>query len=884
MKVYYNKFFKGNPYIDIKESISFDTCYCGDISLLSLLMLHGGIPAPQITPEERKAVYHNHLLRNSDFIIKGSPFQDSFATDSYATASKLLEWRDILVSEGWKMEKGESAKLNFLISVEPESLPRGTADCWKEIIDLSSIRLILPQNTQLIVCHEIGDLEPRVRSIFKNQEELGLKIEYLPKKLDGKKNDIGNLKHWLAEGQKSELKYTGDGTLTFMSFEDDDAALKFVATQNPQDWELYLCQEPKKFDNILRYLGQPACGSELSDCEPQVVNLFLIGNGLFEYPLNLDRILAWLEAPVNPLGRSFAHSLARALTATGGVDNREWEEAINKYLDSKGLTDKERDKMIKNIREFLPFPESEIISCEEVIRFNEKLKSWANGILFLNDFPYEEIVREQLREIDKYCETLISLLINYDKATIRFIDLQKWCSSIVSPGTYTQYESETGSRSLISQAGNIFSRVSSMVWFCIYDAGAPLYPFDFLTDKEICSLVDSGVFIYDRNTYNSFFRNAVIETVMSVESLTLIEATKVNGEKVKRHPLMIQIDGAIEGGLKGKVLTPEIGEENYEETKNIDNRSDDCYVKIDERVEIPLRFDLGKTESYSSVDLLTQHPFDYVCKNIAGLRDTKQPSIEAIKKTKGNVAHRMIELVFGPGSKGIEELTEEEYQKIFDYAIQNVGLLLLRPEYIMDYNELKTGMKEGIMKLSNFFKANNLTVEGTEVDLETMSWLPGTVDLWSRCDMILSDDQGNKVVLDFKWSHVPLAYIEMVREGLSAQLIVYSYLIQKQYGCKVRSAYVSFPSCRVITSDNFIGVEKIEDTSRLTLEEKVTMLANGVKFRQKQFQAHTIEHTEGMEPEMSEYYLESEKLNLFPLKLYNNKLNTPLDKDYINFR
>ena len=124
----------------------------------------------------------------------------------------------------------------------------------------------------------------------------------------------------------------------------------------------------------------------------------------------------------------------------------------------------------------------------------------------------------------------------------------------------------------------------------------------------------------------------------------------------------------------------------------------------------------------------------------------------------------------------------------------------------------------------------------------------------------------------------------MIREGLSAQLIVYSYLIKKQYECKVRSAYVSFPGCRVITSDNFVGVEKIEDTSMLTLEDKVTLLANGVKFRQKQFEAHIIEHTDGMLPEESKYYNETKSLNLFPLKLYNEAISLPFNKDYLNLK
>lgn len=884
MKVYYNKFFSSHPFVDLKDHINFDVNYCGDTGLLSLFMLHGGIPTPQETPEERRAIYHNHLLRNSESLIKDTIYEDSFHTDSYATACKILEWRDSLVAIGWSIEQSFTKKLNFLKSVEPVDFPHGLADCWKEIIEASSKRLLLPKGSELTVCHNKEDLEPRLISIFNNQSNLGLTIYYYPIKWEDKGDDISRLKQWLIKGNNSKLEFSGDGTLNFLSFDNDENALKYIASQDPEEWTLYLCQQPKKFDNILRYLGQPVCGSDLTDCEPQVVNLFLIGNGLFEYPLNLERILAWLQAPVSPLGRSLSNSLAHSLSTTGGVNNKEWHEAIQKYLDNKELSEKEREKMLKNINDFIPLPNSNILKCKDVIWFNEKLKNWSNGILFLNEFPYEDIVREQLRQIETYCQTLVNLLKNYDKDTIKFIDLQNWCSTIMNPSTYTQYEPELGCRNVISCAGNIFSNVDSMVWFCICDSDVKTYPFDFLTDKEINLLEKDGVLIYDRKKFNSFFRNSMINTVLSTNSLTLVEASNVNGEKMKRHPLMIQINEALEGGIKKKMITPKISSDKFKKTQNIDNRSDNCYVKIDETVKIPLRIDYGQQESYSSIDLLIQHPFDYICKYIAELKDTRLPSIDDLKRTQGNVAHKMIELLFLPGSKGIPYLSEEDYQKVFDDAIRNTGLLLLRPENIMHYNDVRMGMRDGITKLSEFIKNNELTIDGSEVELDMLKWIPDCVNLGSRCDMLLTDANGDKVVLDFKWSHVPTSYIDMVKEGLSAQLIIYSFLINKHYGCKVRSAYVSFPDCRIITTDHFLGVEPFEEDTTLSMEEKVTKMANGVKFRQQQFEDHIIEHTEGMEPEESEYYEATEIRDLFPLKLYKYKLSSPYDRVYLNLK
>ena len=879
MKVYYNKFYTSHPYVG-NGDIDFDTIYCGDEGLLSLFMLYGGVPEPQTTPVERQTFYHNRMKQCN---INGSLFEKSFELDSYATSCKILQWRDTLVEAGWKLRKGISKKLDFINHIEPEDLPMGKSDCWGKVIHLSNLRNLLPEGSEIEVTQLKESLDPKIAFIFENQSRLGIKVSYSEVSEEFYNSDIGILKEWMQSGCKGEIDFKNDGTVEFLRFDTDDNALKYIATQPTQNWELYLCQQTKEFDNTLRYLGQPVSGSQIDNCEPQVVNLFMLGNGLFEYPLKIDRILAWLNAPLNPLGRKLAFLLAKALSQSGGIQNKEWEDVIADYLASV-KDDKKKKEIEKNLGIFLPFHDSSNIKVSEVIKFNRELRKWVNGQLVLENFPYEEIVREQLRQIDNYCNALIELLSQHTSESINFLELQNWCTSLLQPKSYTQYEAEAGSRSVISRVGNIHSYVDSLVWFCMNDEGTAVYPFEFLTEQEEKELKKDNVFLYDRKKNNDFSRYANRHTILRSGKITLVESERISGALMSRHPLMIQLNESLKGGLSRMMRYPSVSSKMTKVADNVDNRSDEAYVIVNNDVTLPLRIDKGGIESYSSLEQLIQHPFNYVCTYIADLKDIKAPSLEDLNRTMGNVAHKVIELLFTPGSKGLTEIEEDTYLAAFDRAIQNVGLILLQPENVVQYNDLRTNMKTVVERLSEFISTNSLTVEASEFEFNEVKLVAGLVNLSSRCDMLLTDSDGNKVVLDFKWKYNPKSYERSVKDGSDLQLVIYRYLVDKQFEKKVRSAYVTFPACKVISSDRFEGIDPVEAEYDFTDNDIIETLINGIKFRKAEFDKHKIEHAEGERPEKSDYWNKTESDHLFPLIVYKDKLSEPYNKEYLKLK
>ena len=882
MKIYFNRHYTSAPYVDFKTDPCFGIVYCGRDELLSIMMLHGGIVRSTVSSEERKSIYHNNM-RNR--IHEKQLFYDSFELDSFATSNAVLAWRDALVGAGWDMQHGDTPKLRFIREMEPENMPQGSADYWNKALRLSAERPLFPAHTEIIITQPKSSVEPLLATLFTNQEKFSIRISYRPDERAIAGGNLGKIQQWFLDGQKSDITLDkNDDTLKLLHFDNEEMAFRYVATQPTDSHTLYYCQQAKQFDNLLRLLGQPVCGSALSNCEPQVVQLFTLGNGLFEYPLNLNRILAWLNAPIQPLGRRLCHKLANALVSSGGIRNETWEQVISEHLES--FSDKKQaDKEKAKIAAWLPFQQQAEVDTETVIAFNQALRLWAIGLLSMEHFPYDEIVREQLRQLDIYGRALLNILQEQSLTTLSFIDLQRWCQSIVSPKSYTQYEAEVGCRPLIASEGDIHATADSLIWFCIEENGDEAYPFDFLTAEEYTTLLQHGVCLYDKTHYSRQKREAMVQMLLRTRRLTLIECAKINGEPLHRHPLMLQLNEAVSGGLKPWFETPTLQSAALITENTVDNRSDELFLRLDEDVVLHPRHEQGKAESYSSLNLLIQHPFDYVCQYNAALGDIGIPTMEDLNRTMGNVAHRIIEKVFERGTDRTEQdrRIRQDYPRIFDEAVETTGLLLHRPEYAIELNGMRKQMLTVLNQLLELIIRNGLTLDACEYPFRDLDWTDAGdgVRLSSRADMLLTDKNGNKVIFDFKWSNHRKKYEKEIETHTALQLAIYRHLAEAEFGCSVRTAYILLPSMTFVSGDAF---ENNPTVQPLPPADIIRQAARAYAFRLHQLDERRIERAEGRILVESEYGASQSELGLYPLNEYQNAISENRSADFKKLR
>ena len=893
MTIYYNPAYSATPYRKNENNVDVGNIYCGNTQLLQRLLFYAGVPFLPVSNEERIACYHACMQGKVD---ASSPFYNSFKTDSAGMSRTILTWRDALVEVGWnaKSYAGKSIKLSLLRDIEPEDMPKGEADYWHLLIQLASASRILPENINIVVTCSKKEVKPHIAHILDKQQELGVSVEYYAEKVLCASGNLGKIQEAIISESKDKIVLDDvDETFHYLTFTNEDDALRYVATEPIDKSAVYFCSKPKRFDNTLRLLGKPTIGSSMASGSPQVVQLFMLGNGLFEYPLNIHRIIEWLNLPINPIDRGLRRALCNALTKSGGINNAKWKKAMSDYIASSE-DEKEQKKFAKQTDIFLPIPQSDTLDAESVKAFNDNLHKWATAKLAMT---YDDIVREQIVSIESYCSTLIKMLENVP-AEFSFLDLQLWCKNITQPSTYTQYNAEVCSHTSIASMGDLHDIAESVVWFPAEDSGVVVYPFEILNDAEYSEMEAVGAMPYSRAQHTLINQTAMQRLILNTRSLTVIEAEKCNGEKVARHPLVLQLNERIKGGLKSIAQHKSLSDDYTTTDRQVINQNENpILIELGENVKLKERHeryvDMAKqAESYSSLSQLIQHPFTYVCEKCAKLDDQAMPSAQDLNRTLGNVAHLIIEKVFGKPIKEACNYYKTEYETIFEESVNEKGLLLRLPEYAIDLRRLKSKMQEALDKLAKVIIDNGLTVKSCEYNFEQAKWTEagGDVTLGSRADMLLEDDNGGNVIFDFKYSTSHKFYKELIENNHTLQLEFYRHMAKQEFGknTNVRVAYVLLPDVTILTADELILPDNQDIIGIKTERKNVNVMneaANSYRMRWAQLKAGKIERVEGCDAGTGEYGEQEANKGLFPLSVYNKKYSEDkFDKGYKNLK
>ena len=886
MTIYYNPAYSTTPYRKSSNSVDVGNIYCGDSQLLQRLLFYAGCAFLPASNEQRVAHYHASMQGK---VVSSSPFYESFKTDSAGMSRTILAWRDALVEVGWDISSyaGSSIKLSLLRDIEPSDMPKAEADYWRMLIQTAEKGRILPGGVNVVVTCSEKEVKPHIAYILAKQLKAGVEVEYLADRKPCAEGNLGKIQAAIISQSPDKITLDkSDDSLRYISFTNEDDALRYVASEPVDHSALYFCSKPKRFDNTLRLLGKPTAGSSMAAGYPQVVQLFTLGNGLFEYPLNIHRIIEWLNLPISPVKGKLRRKLCNALIKSGGINNLEWNAARDEYLE--GVKDeKERNAYARQIDLFMPVPQSDIVDVECVKSFNENLHKWAVQQLAMKDSSYSDIVMKQIASIESYCSTLIRMLENAP-AQLTFLDLQLWCRNIAQPSTYEQYYAEVSSHMTIPTMGDIHDVAESVVWFPAEDGGVVAYPFEMLNDAEYAEVEAAGAMPYPRAQHTLMNQVAMQRLLLNTQRLVIIEAEKSNGEKIARHPIVLQLNERIEGGLvsiaEHKSLSDEYTTADYQVINQGENPT---LVELDGDVKLKERHEryedeAKQAESYSSLSQLIEHPFTYVCERCAKLEDQVMPSAQDLEKTLGNVAHLMIEKVFK--GKPIDEACDyykAEYETIFEESVNETGLVLRLPEYAIDLRRLKLRMKVALDKLAGTIINNRLTVEACEYPFKQAKWPEAGegVMLGSRADMLLKDDKGGKVIFDFKYSRSKRRKTE-IEKNRALQLEFYRYMAKQEFGpgTNVRVAYILLPDVTILTADDFEDIDAITLKPERAGSNIMSEAANSYRLRWKQLREGKIERVEGCKVGTGEYAeLEAEQ-NLFPLAEYKGKY----DEDIFN--
>lgn len=889
MKLFYSPHYTGHVYTGLENAengILFDTETVSTQGLLDRIKLHAGLRR-RIKPQGERFVAYYKAMAAYMKDKRESVFRESFNTDPLKTAEQCLAWRDALAAAGWNAgTPAQSARLAALQGIEKHFTGENgekkenfsLAEEIFEITEEIKAGCPLPAGLEIQMPFDWNILPPAEKGLLQALQDRNVKITLMLRRED-KGTNLDKITA-LLEGRNTEKEIKlaeNDDTFKIWHFADRTESMKYLSKLPAESFNVWINENNQELDSWLKLAGKPAAGSNISGL-PQIAQLLVIGISLFSRPLNIYRLMDWLNMPSSPLPRKLCGKLADKIAATGGYYNDECKKVIDEFLNydysDRDIEEKEsKEKISKNkdrVDNFLYFfeksqNEKNEIEISKVINFVINLKLWCASQINLNDKlnPYE---KAQLVFVKDQCNAMQDILAAETSETIEYKKIESMLGSINSAVEMPLYPAEGNCHNVIDSFGKMAASSHKTICCGFYDKPEEKLRYSFLYEEEKTEL--KSLNFWEEENERKFNRILMLMPFMYSENLVLAIADKNGTENTKKHPVIIRLENQIKKeSFKELVIEPKVQEiEKTEEKDTVDNRlaADASSFEIDKGIVKP-----RQEESATSLEKLIQNPLDYVFKYLAKIKPEGIAAINDILPTKGTVAHAVIKAIFEPSEnepgKGTEEYINANFEKIFNEQLEQCGAILLLPENHFEKELLRNQLRKCLGLLIKTFEKNNLAVKCCEKEYGQENILE-TANAKGIADMVLEDKDGNIYLFDFKWTGSENKYSDLIKENRSVQLALYSALIKQSEKKDVKAAaYVLLPKTTVITcGGNLQGNNVIHINDAKSMEDVFETVKNSYKYRMDQLKQGIVEMADGLAD--FAYLNDTENKNLVPLE------------------
>ena len=870
MKLFYNPAFTGSAYVDFKKSpVFFDSKIVNTAGLCNVIRLHAGI-CSNVADYGTRFVHYYSAMKKYMAKNPGSVMAASFEVDALNTAKKCLEWRDTLAAGGWtKDAPAPTERMKALCCIEEFFNDKSDGEALLELIAQIEGGCPLPE-MEIIVPEYYEDFAPAEVRLLKALIERS--VNFTAVKADLPDNNIGKV-YSILEGKKGVELDPADDSFEIWNFAERDDAIKYLSLLDADNFDVWINAENKEFDNWQKLEGKRLSGSEISGI-PHTAQLLNIALTIFERPLNVINIVEWLNTSPNPLAPSFRSGLASCICETGGFYNDSCREYIANFI-------KDYPKTEDNIQKFLPdinhpyFEESEL----EVSVLKEFIKN-------IRDWCYKELSNEhntdpgkdQLVFVAAQAENLLTLLDNLGTDTIPYDDIAQITAAFTTDHSMTQYRAQAGSKKVITSYSDFCDAAEKTVWCDFYNCGnSPKLTYSFLVPAEVQAFKDV-LSLWPQENERDYLKNLLlIPFAKTRKKLVLVTIDKIDSANAPKSPVYIQLE---KYELKPFIKQMALDDSLKKTVKKIDNRmeSEQEFVQISKNDYIKEKW--SDHQSPTGLENLLPHPLNYVVNKFVHFSSNAVDCLADLYTTKGNIAHRIIEILFAPSeeikSSGtpsyIKKQIDERFEEVFKKTVQAEGAILLIKENRQELKQFKTQVKSALDELLKGMFAKELHVVACEKELE------GKVEklkVNGKVDMILADPENNLYIFDFKWSSA-YKHANKLRENKSVQFALYKELVEKEYKVTVKAvAYFIISEARFISCQNFlsdgINLQQVYVSSERKAKKLLKELQNTYEYRKEQIFDGSLEETSNLEEGKFNYEQIYEKQEFLPPDYYYDK-------------
>ena len=624
MELHYSPFFNSHSHLDVAKrgKAMLGTKVCGTMQLLEQLELRCGKVAPTQSEHERMVSYKQALAN----VAADTVFKNSFEIDPIGTARQVMIWCDALAMEGWTPDtpSGDSEKLASLALIAKGVKIKGMAQRWNDVLAYIVGHSILTE-VDTIEVHAPREVIPEVVLCVLNK----LNAQFTHATAEHNSNNDLNKALRVLHGENAE-ELNHDGSLEIKHFKHRVTACQWYLLNIEKFAEsVTVCSDTTLLNDLANAIGCPQVDSTSSQSNPQTLQLFKLGLSLFARPINVHNLLSYLRVSGHPAG-GVARSLADVLAGDGGIGEK-WHNTLKEYdfTDEKGKD--QRKERMKFLDLITYNHESGNIFTNKVQEYARNLAHWADKMMRSDNISDSR--KEQLAVLADYCRALADALPNND--TIGANELQKLVNGIYQPHSFTHCRATRGSAETIASPLQLVDPTKSLCWLGCVGNELPAYPFDFINTAEYNHLEAQGIKLTSRTEHYALQQQLMADALALVsDKLTIITWDYDGNTAIEQHPVLTQLSTAFEK-LGWQTETPELETTDVKICK----LEPGCYYEVKERLKGYRR----EKESFSSIVKLIQYPFDYVMEYYARLREPGDSQMPDMDRTKGNVAHLVVE-------------------------------------------------------------------------------------------------------------------------------------------------------------------------------------------------------------------------------------------------
>ena len=888
MKLFYNPAFTGSAYVDFKKSpVFFDSKIVNTAGLCNVIRLHAGICCDVADYGTRFVHYYaamkKYMAKNPKSVMAAS-----FEVDQLNTAKKCLEWRDTLAAGGWtKNAPAPTKRMEALCGIEEYFTDKSDGEALLELIAQVEGGCPLPQ-MEIVVPEYYEDFAPAEVRLLKALIERS--VNFTAVKANLPDNNIGKV-YSILEGKAGVELDPTDDSFEIWNFAERDDAIKYLSLMDSNDFDVWINSENKEFDNWQKLEGKRLSGSEISGI-PHTAQLLNIALTIFERPLNVKNIVEWLNTSPNPLAPGFRKWLARRICESGGYYN----ETCRSFIE-KSLT--EYPDNAEKIQKFLPdinspiFDEGEV-EVEEVREFVKNLRNWCLQRLSQNKEGDPAV--NQLNFVVAQANNLLLLFDELGSDTIPYENITRITSAFTINQTMTQYEAQAGSKKVITSYADFCDCADKTVWCDFYNCGdSGRLTYSFLVPAEQKAF-KNDLQLWNTDRERAYLKNLLLTPFINTRrKLVLVTLDKIGVEAAPKSPLFIQLEKYFANKEKPNefeknklypfVKQMKLDDTLFKEAHPVDNRmkSKQQYVQIKNTDYI--KDNWPDHQSSSNLEKLIPWPLEYVINTFAGFTANAVDSLSDVFTVKGNVAHKIIQILFGP-AEGVAQSGTPDYiknqidgrfEKVFEETIQAEGAVLLTKDNKSELRQYKKDLKKCLDQLLKGIAANNLVVVSCEKKLGYLKengeiirhGKIGILDIKAFVDMILKDKDDNYYIFDFKWSSVK-KYAKKLKENKSVQLTLYKELVKNVKGV----SYFIMPDAKFLSYSRLEGdidLQQIYIEPERKASNLLKEIQNTYKFRKEQIFDGKLEETSNWDQGSMEYEGFVEDEGLIPVDYYENK-------------